>query len=73
MPAYIHSNIQHLTEPCVLVADQPAKFAMTGDGMMLFRHMYFVRFCLVNIIASALALAAYCQGWLDGVLAAHLF
>ncbi len=39
---------------------------------MLFRYLHFVRFCLVNIVATALAAAAYLQGWLDGVLGAHL-
>ena len=39
---------------------------------MLLRYLHFVRFCLVNIVASALAAAAYFQGWLDGVLGAHL-
>ncbi len=39
---------------------------------MLFRYLHFVRFCLVNIVATALMAAAYFQGWLDGVLGAHL-
>ncbi len=39
---------------------------------MLFRYLHFVRFCLVNIVAIALLAAAYLQGWLDGVLGAHL-
>jgi len=37
-----------------------------------FKHLHFVRFCLVNIVATALAAAAYFQGWIDGVLGAHL-
>ena len=39
---------------------------------MLFKYLHFVRFCLVNIVAIALLAAAYLQGWLDGVLGAHL-
>ena len=39
---------------------------------MLFRYLHFVRFCLVNTVAGALAVAAYLQGWFDGVLDAHL-
>ncbi len=39
---------------------------------MLHRYLHFVRFCLVNIVAAALTAAAYFQGWLDGVLDAHL-
>ncbi len=39
---------------------------------MNFKHLHFVRFCLVNIVATALAAAAYFQGWIDGVLGAHL-
>ena len=40
--------------------------------MVLFKHLHFARFCLVNIVATALVSAAYFQGWLDGVLGAHL-
>jgi hypothetical protein len=40
---------------------------------MLFRHLYFVQFCLVNVIATGLVVAAWFQGWLDGVLATYLF
>jgi len=39
---------------------------------MAFRYLHFVRFCLVNIVATALLVAAYLQGWLDGVLGAYL-
>ncbi len=39
---------------------------------MLFRYLHFIRFCLVNTVAIALLAAAYLQGWLDGVLGAHL-
>ena len=39
---------------------------------MLFRYLHFVRYCLVNTIATALLAAAYLQGWLDGVLNARL-
>jgi len=39
---------------------------------VLFKHLHFIRFCLVNIVATALATAAYFQGWIDGVLGAHL-
>ncbi len=37
-----------------------------------FRYLHFIRYCLVNAVATALAGAAYLQGWLDGVLGAHL-
>ena len=39
---------------------------------MLYRYLLFVRFALVNIVAVALLVAAYLQGWLDGVLTAYL-
>ncbi len=39
---------------------------------MNFRYLHFVRFCLVNIVATALLVAAYLQGWLDGVIGAPL-
>ncbi len=39
---------------------------------MQYRYLLFVRFALVNVLASALAVAAYLQGWLDGVFQAHL-
>ncbi len=39
---------------------------------MLHRYLLFVRFILVNVVALALLSAVYLQGWLDGVLAAHL-
>ena len=39
---------------------------------MNFRYLHFARFCLVNIVAIALLGGAYLQGWLDGVLGAHL-
>ena len=39
---------------------------------MNFRYLHFTRFCLVNIVAIALLGGAYLQGWLDGVLGAHL-
>jgi hypothetical protein len=37
-----------------------------------YRYLLFARFALVNIVAAALLVAAYLQGWLDGILAAHL-
>ncbi len=39
---------------------------------MLYRYLLFVRFALVNTVATALLVAAYLQGWLDGVLTAYL-
>ena len=39
---------------------------------MLYRYLLFIRFILTNIVASAILAAAYIQGWLDGILAAHL-
>ncbi|MFQ5618754.1 MAG: MotA/TolQ/ExbB proton channel family protein [Rhodospirillales bacterium] len=39
---------------------------------MLYRYLLFVRFALVNTVATGLLVAAYFQGWLDGVLTAYL-
>lgn len=39
---------------------------------LLYRYLLFIRFALVNTVATALAVAAYLQGWLDGVLGAYL-
>jgi len=39
---------------------------------LLYRYLLIVRFALVNIVAVALLIAAYLQGWLDGVFAAEL-
>ena len=39
---------------------------------MLYRYLLFVRFALVNTVATALLVAAYFQGWLDGVFTAYL-
>ena len=39
---------------------------------MHLRYLHFVRYCLVNIVATALMAAAYFQGWLDGILGAYL-
>ncbi len=39
---------------------------------MLYRYLLFVRFALVNTVATGLLVAAYLQGWLDGVLTAYL-
>ncbi len=39
---------------------------------MLYRYLLFMRFALANIVATTLLAAAYFQGWLDGLLAAHL-
>ncbi len=39
---------------------------------MLYRYLLLVRFALVNVVAVAVLAAAYLQGWLDGVLSAHL-
>ena len=57
---------------------------MSGDGAaaarsgeregieLLYRYLLFVRFVLVNTVATALLVAAYFQGWLDGVFTAYL-
>ena len=34
---------------------------------MLYRYLLVVRFALVNLVAAALLVATYMQGWLDGV------
>ncbi len=39
---------------------------------LLYRYLLFVRFALVNTVATGLLVAAYLQGWLDGVLTAYL-
>lgn len=39
---------------------------------MLYRYLLVVRFVLVNTVATALLVAAYFQGWLDGVFTAYL-
>ncbi len=39
---------------------------------MLYRYLLVVRFALVNLVAVALLVAAYMQGWLDGVFAERL-
>jgi len=37
-----------------------------------YRYLLFVRFALFNVVAVAVLMAVYLQGWLDGVLHAHL-
>ncbi len=39
---------------------------------MQHRYLLFVRFLLVNIVATALVVAAFLQGWLDGLIYGHL-
>ena len=39
---------------------------------MLYRYLLVVRFVLVNLVAAALLVAAYIQGWLDGLFAERL-
>jgi len=39
---------------------------------LLYRYLLFIRFVLINIVASAILAAGYIQGWLDAILAAHL-
>ncbi len=39
---------------------------------MLFRYLLVVRFALVNLVAAALLVATYMEGWLDGVFAERL-
>ena len=41
-------------------------------GKLLYRYLLFVRFALTNVVAATLLGAAWLQGWLDGVLSAHL-
>ena len=36
------------------------------------RYLLFTRFLLTNVVATALVVAAYLQGWLDGMIHAHL-
>ena len=43
-----------------------------GEGWLLYRYLLFVRFVLLNTVAGGLLVAAYFQGWLDGVFEAHL-
>ena len=33
------------------------------------RYLLFLRFALINVIAAALVLATWLQGWLDGAFA----
>jgi len=39
---------------------------------MNYRHLHLARFLLFNTLATALLIAAYLQGWLDGILGAYL-
>ncbi len=39
---------------------------------MLYRYLLVTRFALVNLVATALLVAAYLQGWLDGLFAERL-
>jgi hypothetical protein len=39
---------------------------------MGYRHLHLTRFLLFNILAAAMGIAGYLQGWLDGVFQAHL-
>ena len=39
---------------------------------MLYRYLLFIRFALVNLVAGALLVGAYLQGWLDGAIDAYL-
>ncbi len=39
---------------------------------MLYRYLLVVRFALINLVAAALLVASYMQGWLDGVFAERL-
>ena len=39
---------------------------------MLYRYLLVVRFALINLVAAALLVATYMQGWLDGVFAERL-
>jgi len=39
---------------------------------MLYRYLLVVRFFLVNLVAAALLVGAYLQGWLDGIFAETL-
>ena len=37
-----------------------------------YRHLHLTRFLLFNVLATAMAIASYLQGWLDGVFQAYL-
>ena len=39
---------------------------------MSYRHLHLTRFLLFNALATALLVAAYLQGWLDGIIGAYL-
>ncbi|MDP6709489.1 MAG: MotA/TolQ/ExbB proton channel family protein [Alphaproteobacteria bacterium] len=39
---------------------------------MQYRYLLISRYALINVVAAALSIAAYLQGWLDGVFQAHL-
>ncbi len=39
---------------------------------MLYRYLLVVRFFLINLVATALLVGAYLQGWLDGIFAETL-
>ena len=39
---------------------------------MLYRYLLVTRFTLVNLVAIGLLAACYFQGWLDGMMSAHL-
>ena len=43
-----------------------------GASTLLYRYLLVVRFALVNIVATGLLVAAYLQGWLDGLLSMYL-
>ena len=39
---------------------------------MLYRYLLFVRFTLINIVATSFLVTAYFQGWLDSIVGAYL-
>jgi len=39
---------------------------------MEFRYLLIARFCLINLVAAAIAAAVYLQGWLDGMFVANI-
>jgi len=38
----------------------------------MYRYLLFVRFALINLVATGLLAASYLQGWLDGIFEAYL-
>ena len=52
--------------------DRLAGRNLLGAWPLLYRYLLVVRFALLNVVALALLVAAYIQGWLDAVIDAPL-